>query len=862
MSDYTLREISITSNSERTKMAEFVIRRRAQLAAYNENFIVLSRLLDKMGMAQAEVSDGHQKSGEITTLDEKENFSEATGVETYVATSGRSRNAPTGQLNLLSLDDFFSRPVELYKAQLPISTYNAFTLRVWDLYSLLAPVRAKWRNYAYFRGDLHIRISISGTPFHAGLMLISYQPYADFNQNLKTINDGISAGYALGEGLYTYLSSTEGSALININENKPVDIICPFISTKPMHRLYNTDSTAVIGSGTSYNDFYSAGTLYIETLVPISSVSASPSTVYMQVYAHMENVELGTTTGTQIAIATEADEREIGPVERIATRAMDVSSALASVPVLEPYATASEMFFGAIAKIASIFGWSKPVIINEPIYTRPQPFTNGALTIGYDQSDRIVLDPKQELTVDPRVCGRDADDMIISEIAARFSYIGKFTWSHTATPLSTQLWSQTVTPNIGRWITHLALNYIVPSNMAFAVQPFTFWRGDVVFRFHVVCSAFHRGKLAIYYEPNSAQHSLISSSISLNKQFIKVIDIQETQVFELRVNWGAARPWLLVGNAGLLATWSDPANIANSIGFGNGYIGVVCFTELQSPDNSDVTVSVFAKCENLAVNGLTQNNMPTQRGIAEVETCIESEPVTTVDLNLSSASYDGLCEDYFGEQPLSFRALLKRFVFNQEIDIPADATSAYKVLTGIAPILPQNLLPFNTASDVSYMDLFSYLRYAYLGIRGSVRARIQFGIIPTSSYVSSSKVGLMPPTTVSTSSASFNVAIRAPNYATLEGAQSYKVSMNSGLSAEFPYYSNNLFQLCFSDTYEDDAVVAADKMCYTYYRNFFFTIDTEANVEQCPIVIERAAGEDFNLIRYMGPVLYTALPPS
>jgi len=148
----------------------------------------------------------------------------------------------------------------------------------------------------------------------------------------------------------------------------------------------------------------------------VESVSTTPSQVYVQVYAWMTDVEVAGTTGTWLQVTTESgeiytesDERETGPIEKFASSAKKVSMALTMVPEIGVLATASSIFFSGLESISALFGWSRPVHMDEPIYSKSLPFMNGAMTIGSETTQKICLDPKQELTVDPRVVGVDSD---------------------------------------------------------------------------------------------------------------------------------------------------------------------------------------------------------------------------------------------------------------------------------------------------------------------------------------------------------------------------------------------------------------------------------------------------------------------
>ncbi len=841
---------------------------RSRIDSCNETLAFFNRQIAKGHIKlQSGIADSAQQQGLITTLKQDENFKETAGVDIKMVDQGDSKYSDQGQRGVLDMHDYLSRPVSIYSSALSLSTDISIRISPWDLFSKVPAVRAKFRNFAFIKGNLHIRISVSGTPFHYGRLLCSYQPLANYNKCITYYTSTLSSYPTDFRSMYlNYLSQARGSTVINCNANDPIEMICPFISAKPMFRLFN-DASGSISDTASLTDFQDAGDLMIYSINQIKSVSASPSNVFMQVYAWMEDVEIGTNTASQMVITTEsgtADEREVGPVEKFCTGAANLSGTISFIPEIAPYAKASSIVFTFLGKVASWLGWSKPVLIDKPVYVRPEPYINGALTIGYDTAHRIVLDPKQELHVDPRLCGTSKDELILSEIANRCTYINTFTWAHTSAALGAPIWISNVTPNMGTYFHDVTGShyFMQPSAMAFACGPFTYWRGDIVYRFEIVASSFHRGKLGIYFEPNVAQEAVITTSTFLNKQSIKVVDIQQTQVFEVVVNWSSYRAWLLVNGTTALYYLSDPANVYSTAGYTNGFIAVFPFTDLQSPDNSDVSVNVYAYCPNLQLNGLTDLNLPSQRiltesgdadGYEDTCSCIQNVEMSRIVLNDSTASTFRICEDHFGEQPLSFRTLLKRYVGQQTLN---NVSGTGATLTITTQILPVNNLTVNSTSTYQQfsMDLFSYLRYAYLGIRGSIRMRLSSRTTNSLTNLNWIKVGFAQPAnafsnTSTTSSSPINVA-------TLNGSTTFVPTTNGGIEVEFPYYSNNLFQYCFSDTY-DDANALADNMSQLWFRNMNCTFDNPGDsFAAVPFRIERAAGEDFNLMRFCGAPPY------
>lgn len=814
------------------------------------------------GVAAALGSDGP-----IQTQRVDENFLDVGGSEPVSASAGSSNSSQQGSRAVNEIKDFLKRPVQIYKTAIAVGAECSLALSVWDLYTLIPSVRAKLRNYTYFRGDLRVRISISGTPFHYGKILVSYQPIPGVNECLTNLATCLAANAAFRPCVLNYLSQATGSAVMSVNENTPLEITCPFISTKPMHRLYNAGVTSALAAADSYFDLDTAGDLYIYSLNVVKALNATSTPIYMQVYAWMDNVDLGTNTGTHLVITTEAgpfgDERRTGPVEWITSKISAVSGVLAvAVPEIAPFALASQIAFGALSKVSALFGWSKPVLIQNSQLVKQAPFANTALTIGTDTSVRVVLDPKQEITIDPRAVGISYDDMTIKHMASRMSYLTTFNWLDTDDAMSGVIWSCRVHPNL---VTpHVGVTYVwsQPTAMAMAVAPFEFWRGDITFRFEIVCSSFHRGKIAIFYEPNVSQYTLINASLSLNKQFLRVVDIQETQTFDIDVNWAAPRAWLRNTNAAT-APYNIilPSTTFQAEGYVNGYIGVVPFTELQSPDTSDIYVNVYVCCKDLQVNGFTSKNLPSQRRLLTEAgsfpgTCLSSLPVSTLDLNESTATRDKICIEHFGEQPLSFRALLKRKVTT--IVFSANG-AAHETFAHTGPIYFLNKLAFGATSVTGVqLDMFSYLRYAYLGVRGSMRYACGLQNIGWNG-AAPFKMGLLPPADYAAVATS-NTPASATAYPrlSLEGTSMEIPATCGALEVELPFYSSNLFVFAGPDKCDDSALTNTT-MEKVWYRNYSFHYLCTA-VQVSYMNLEVSSGEDFTYLRYLGAPYYTSSP--
>ena len=135
----------------------------------------------------------------------------------------------------------------------------------------------------------------------------------------------------------------------------------------------------------------------------------------------MEDVEL---SGTTCALALQSDEYGQGPVSRPAHAIANAAESLSTVPVIGPYALATSYGMRALGKIASIFGFTNTPVVDN--YSPMAPMTAPALAsseVGFP-IEKLALDPKTELSIDPRIAGCDPEDpLVISKFVQRESYL-------------------------------------------------------------------------------------------------------------------------------------------------------------------------------------------------------------------------------------------------------------------------------------------------------------------------------------------------------------------------------------------------------------------------------------------------------
>jgi hypothetical protein len=293
--------------------------------------------------------------------------------------------------------------------------------------------------------------------------------------------------------------------------------------------------------------------------------------------------------------------------------------------------------------------------------------------------------------------------------------------------------------------------------------------------------------MIIGYEPNIRQHTLIDTVLDTNKNYIITVDLQDTRCVEFTVKWASPRPWLYVGDTDELCTPGVVSVDAfDYFQVANGYIYFTPLTRLQSPDSSSIGVNVYVRSHDMHFNTLQTERLPTS--YTAESTLSPCAPGDMMVINPTSATLDGINESYFGEEPISFRSYLRRFA-TTSVPIFTKPNSGYTIMVAELRTVPEAYPNYGEITSTYNVlgNLFNYLRYAYLSMRGGLRKRITLQDSNSSSnaMVQVSLMyedGYIPPFTT------FQGILRDMNQT---GAVMFNPQTNTGVEFEIPWYSSN-----------------------------------------------------------------------
>lgn len=585
-------------------------------------------------------------------------------VESFVDTTRNLQD-----MNDVPLQDFFSRPQKVFESQWNTNGVIATSFNPWREFLTNKRVQNRLANYKLLRCDLRMKVVVNGNGFQYGRALVAYWPLAGY--------DDLSIHTALNP-LDLTLTSQLPHIFIDPTTSTGGEMNIPFF----WHQNYFDITGSNWGGDNGVPD---AGRVLLRTLTPLKHANGANDKVTISFFVWAENVQLSIPTSVDSATLSpqsgeekageEIDEANTkGSISGPATTISKYAGIAAGFAPLAPYAIATSKLAGAVASAAKIMGYSRPANTSNPDPFRPTPISQLATTTTPDTSLKLTVDDKQELTIDPRISGVGSHDpMIIRDIAKREAYLTSFPWE-VAAPAETLLWNARVNPCL--WAQDPGDSAIILPPCAIAAMPFRYWNGSMKFRFQIVCSTFHKGRMEIRFDPS---HIDAGTASEYNVNYIEIVDIAETQDFTIEVT--NSQPYSLLRHldpgVDAVSEGYSTSNYATSLfGLCNGVISIRILNELTVPNsdiNNDISVNVFISAGDDFEVFVPEDNfqrftffepqsgeevVPESQNTAEPSAPQQAESDHMgADLQYSSE----LNMVFSGESIVSFRPLLKRY---------------------------------------------------------------------------------------------------------------------------------------------------------------------------------------------------------
>lgn len=790
-----------------------------------------------------------------------------------------------------TLAEFFSRPLKLAEVLWSPSLTLSESLDPWSAYMTNTKVRERMNNFKLMTATMRLKFVINGNAFYYGRAIAYYNP-------LDKLDDTSTLSPLLQENLVQ--ASQRPHVYLNPTTSQGAEMVLPF--------FYPKDAVD-LPSG----DYSELGRLYMAQFVPLKHANGANAPINISIFGFLENVKLAIPTAYNLGsvapqASKEKDEYGQGPVSRIAGAVANYAMALTRAPMIAPYARATEIGARAVGAIATLFGYSAPVLLETPRFT-PTAIESLAVTNIDKSFQKLTMDAKQELSIDPRVSGLEGhDELDIKRIGAIESYLFTFPWTVSGTSESL-IASMLVDPAIYRVGTVSPTPLMFPA-CAFVTNMFKYWRGTMRFKFQVMASNYHRGRLKIVYDPTGG-----GTTSEYNTAYTTIVDIAEEPEFIVEVGWGQQNTYAQhiwpnrdLGQGAMFSTTNPVAYTSPAASRSNGVLSVYIVNELTVPNdtiNNDISVNVFVSMgddfEVAVPNPASFSNLKlipqpvtVARGLpprpqASMEVSDSKVAGATIVHDVAGNVTDGDGTDlvYVGETIRSLRSVIKRSDYYGDWYFDSTVEYASRLIRQLKlPLFPNfsgfqygstgirvaHALSVTTDEPIGYefqpgrTTFLEYAKFAFAGWRGSVRY-----VFDTSSF---------SPTGVASGSVMSTRVYRNDGSDMVPTATSYDISdptnsldilnsymvdnsfgaggileskdTNAMIKVEVPYYHN----FRFAPGRQVSNIITAD-----YPAGFVFEIEAtrlnNVNINKFPVQMYVSGGEDFTLFFFVGlPPMY------
>lgn len=806
-----------------------------------------------------------------------------------------------------TLAEFFSRKIR-------VATYNwadGFHLNqvipLQDYWKKVS-VKNKLQNFDLISYTMNVEVVINATPFHYSKLFLNARPCAE----MSSAHD--PAFYSLN-GLAFYQKISQLYHIkSDVSSNSVMRMELPFVYPHNYQRIEDIYNELV-------PDEQSPWQVRLDSIVPLSFANPTASAdVTVGVYVWATDVELTIPTSVtqgkskkgknprnkyvrkgeewstkftgfadqaRQAAGVKIDPKEIeareggGFISNTMSTASNVLGMMEKVPVIGSYAGIAKGVTSNLGKVAAIFGFSRPAEDIVAPNFRPRPVTALFATSVADNIEKLSIDPTQGVSIDPGIVGGTGlDELSFQFLKQKESLVTTVLWDPTRAVDDELLWAN-VTPLYAN--KDSGSDAWSLSTIGFLAIPFGQWSGSIKYRFEVVKSQYHNGRIRVSYEPNGA-----ALDSDMNTAYSKIVDISETSDFEFSVPWSQHSAYKNVPDEMVTQYFIPPAGIKNyDVLTCNGIIYVSVVNELTSPDDTTpIFINVYVSAGDdfevtipdphrlnrmshydpvVAMTSVLGSKAP----IREVEPVVQGDEVTldeaVISVNLfgETLSTDVLAEKksvFNGESYASYRNLLKRYSRQDVVLMIVNTTT--RIYNFEFMNIPQahgevgRTLNGTTAAP---MSLLEFVMHGYGFYRGAFRTQMIAGSNHIGSW-SANRKSIRDPVF-----SEFSTSIDPINSAQLQqsrfglfttennswgGTNSTQASSLPTLTYEMPFYDAHRFETA---TYTIDGDNNYGLLPRYSTGGVDITVElTGATASVFGVDRYVATGEDFSLYFYMG----------
>lgn len=385
--------------------------------------------------------------------------------------------------------------------------------------------REKLQGYYGMRFTTVLRLTLNGTPFHAGSVRMAYYPAPETNPNkvFEHTQHFISFNQLPG----VYLTPSEESVVLKI----------PFVTPLRFMELTTLDRV-------------SPARVEVRVLLPLSIGSSGSPSITWNLWMSLEDVELfgqSTTVVAQSQVAAtkprirrrgNQQEKEHTPVSSFLSGLAQASAPLMTIPSIQPFVGPTQWMLNAAALTAGALGWSKPAHDDMNNRVTRSNHWNLASATGTDNAQKMSLFSDNKLMVLDDATIDSTDQCSIAFIKRQWAPWALVTFA-TSNTVGQQIAQYPMNPEEFRLQT-LGTEFFTP--IRWLTEHFQCYRGSLEFKFMFAKTAFHAGQIQFSFVPGPAATTM-SFDVS-PKAYRLVYDFQDADEVCVRVPYVVPHDYL------------------------------------------------------------------------------------------------------------------------------------------------------------------------------------------------------------------------------------------------------------------------------------------------------------------------------
>jgi len=749
-------------------------------------------------------------------------------------------NNPANIISDLSLINFLARPVVsqsgVFAATDTVTTFAIIFHPSTQVATTL--VANKLSGICFMRATSVFTLQVNANKFQAGRYILAHLPFGGGNG----LANYITASYIMHRYTLTQITQLPHVEL-DINCDTEVVLRIPFRSVE-----YNF-SIAATGADRSSD----VGTVFLVPYSPLVTTAGTATASYT-LFHHFEDVELsvpcipqsidflptfpiepqmGAWAPKAIPSDREANAKAVGPVSSALQVASKVATILGKIPMLTPFSGTAAWFLDISAGVASALGFSKPLssAAHMRMVRNVAPYGNNY--DGVSTALNISMTHDNYIEPLPGFAGTDMDEMDFDFIKQVPSYFQTVSWT-TADASGTILSYTANMPStfyVGTTDATVPVKSYLP--MAYIQKFFQNWRGSLIYKFKIVKTSFHSGRLIVAFSPSDPRFAAPAVTLASTQYLNRVIiDIREGNEFTLCVPYASAGNWCRhdqnTGNLVLMVL--DPLVAPASV---SGTIKII-WEMVGGPDLEFSAPRTMIEIPYVPTSPQSGEWDPTCNILSD--TIGESSIVRSDD-------HARMC---VGERVNSFRQLLKAYsplmLLNYDTGVvgsvaivlnPYHSNVAQNVAAAIS--LP-NLRP----------DMFDHLSSVYLMCRGGVRMLMTKNSVTvpvTANPNSGVQVYLHHDPTHQVTSVVSNTSDTAYTLRTRPRVIYDTMTNGPSIELQVPQYSRFHSRLC-SEQFVRTLAPTGNTASLTHGPDFHFELKCNDGDGSCSWLIDRAGADD------------------